>query len=287
LTLDEALQGTIPPLLALLDALPADSLFLTLDLSQRRQRTLVALKRLSLRQSQVQPLLLVYYRPEYQHGWGSKTYYTQFQLDPLPPANADELLQALVGDDPSFAPLTQLLIARTEGNPFFLEEGVGMLVETGALVGDWVPLASRSPSTARRCPPPCRQSWPHASTGSHPRKSNCCKWQPSSARRCLSPCSRCWRTSVKRHSTSIARTQFGQILERVSRNRERFLMPPKGEAKAAILGIEDFLQAVVKSSKSLAVLQEQAKKSGTDTLTIEEIEAEITAVRRAKPRPKA
>ena len=80
-------------------------------------------------------LLLVNYRPEYQHGWGSKTYYTQLRLDPLPPASADALLQALLGDDPSLAPLTQLLIARTEGNPFFLEESVRTLVETGVLVG--------------------------------------------------------------------------------------------------------------------------------------------------------
>jgi hypothetical protein len=50
-------------------------------------------------------LLLVNYRPEYQHGWGSKTYYTQLRLDPLPPASADELLQALLGDDASLQPL--------------------------------------------------------------------------------------------------------------------------------------------------------------------------------------
>src|SRR5262249_25053793 len=49
---------------------------------------------------------------------------------------ADELLQALLGDDSSLAPLTQLLIARTEGNPFFLEESVRTLVETGVLVGE-------------------------------------------------------------------------------------------------------------------------------------------------------
>ena len=167
LTLDEALQDTIPALLALLDALPEDSPFLQLDPPQRRQRTLEALKRVLLRESQVQPLLLVFedlhwidtetqalldslveslptarllllvnYRPEYQHGWGSKTYYTQLRLDPLPPASADEFLQALLGDDPSLAPLTQLLIARTEGNPFFLEESVRTLVETGVLVGE-------------------------------------------------------------------------------------------------------------------------------------------------------
>jgi tetratricopeptide (TPR) repeat protein len=167
LTLDEALQDTIPALLALLDVLPEDSPFLTLDPSQRRQRTLAALKRLLLRESQGQPLLLVFedlhwidsetqalldslveslptarllllvnYRPEYQHGWGSKTYYTQLRLDPLPPASADELLQALLGDDPSLAPLKQLLIERTGGNPFFLEESVRALVETGVLVGE-------------------------------------------------------------------------------------------------------------------------------------------------------
>ena len=80
-------------------------------------------------------LLLVNYRPEYQHGWGSKTSYTQLRLDPLPEASADTLLQALLGDDAGLVPLTQLLIARTQGNPFFLEESVRTLVETGVLIG--------------------------------------------------------------------------------------------------------------------------------------------------------
>jgi tetratricopeptide (TPR) repeat protein len=81
-------------------------------------------------------LLLVNYRPEYQHSWGSKTYYTQLRLDPLPPASADEFLAVLLGDDPSLEPLKPLLIARTEGTPFFLEESVRTLVETGVLVGE-------------------------------------------------------------------------------------------------------------------------------------------------------
>jgi class 3 adenylate cyclase/ABC-type cobalamin transport system ATPase subunit len=166
-TLDAALQDIIPALLALLDALPADSSFLQLDAPQRRQRTLAALKRVLLRQSQAQPLLLVCedlhwldtesqalldslieslptarllllvnYRPDYRHGWGSKTYYTQLRLDPLPQASADAFLRALLGDDPSLTPLTPLLIQRTEGNPSFLEESVRTLVETGALVGE-------------------------------------------------------------------------------------------------------------------------------------------------------
>jgi class 3 adenylate cyclase/tetratricopeptide (TPR) repeat protein len=167
LTLDPALRDTVPALLALLDALPDDSPFQQLDPPQRRQRTLDALKRMLLRESQVQPLLLVFedlhwidsetqallnslveslptarllllvnYRPEYQHGWGSKTYYTQLRLDPLPPVSAEEFLHALLGDDSSLVPLKQLLIARTEGNPFFLEESVRTLVETGVLVGE-------------------------------------------------------------------------------------------------------------------------------------------------------
>src|SRR5262249_25988239 len=88
-----------------------------------------------------QLLLLVTYRPEYQHGWGSKTYYAQLRLDPLPPASADPPLQAPPRDAPDLDPLQRLLIGRTEGNPFFLEESVRTLVETGVLVGE--PGASR------------------------------------------------------------------------------------------------------------------------------------------------
>jgi predicted ATPase len=167
LTLDRALEPTLPALLALLEVPVEDPQWQACDPPQRRRHTLDALKHLLLRESQVQPLCLVFedlhwidtetqalldslveslptarllllvnYRPEYQHGWGSKTSYTQLRLDPLPPVSANELLQALLGDDPSLAPLKQLLIARTEGNPFFLEESVRTLVETGVLVGE-------------------------------------------------------------------------------------------------------------------------------------------------------
>jgi class 3 adenylate cyclase/tetratricopeptide (TPR) repeat protein len=166
LTLDASLQETIPALLSLLDALPEDSPFLQLDPPQRRQRTLDGIKRIVLRESQVQPLLLVFedlhwidsetqalldslveslstaqllllvnYRPEYTHNWGSKTYYTQLRLDPLPPESADVLLDALLGNDASLESLKMLLIERTEGNPFFLEESVRTLVEIHVLTG--------------------------------------------------------------------------------------------------------------------------------------------------------
>jgi class 3 adenylate cyclase/tetratricopeptide (TPR) repeat protein len=166
LTLDETLQDTLPALLALLDVLPDDSPFGHLDPSQRRQRTLEALRRVLLRESQVQPLLLVFedlhwidsetqavldrlieslptasllllvnYRPEYQHAWGSKTFYTQLRLDPLPPASAEVFLMRLLGEDLSLTPLLPLLLARTAGNPFFLEESVRTLIETAVLAG--------------------------------------------------------------------------------------------------------------------------------------------------------
>jgi prevent-host-death family protein len=80
----------------------------------------------------------------------------------------------------------------------------------------------------------------------------------------------------------IARTQFGQILERVSQNNERFVVTKKGEAKAIILGVEDFLRATAETPESLAILQRQAQKSGASRLTLEEIEEEIDAVRRIK-----
>src|SRR5262245_26251887 len=167
LTLDATLGPTLPAFLALLDVPVEDRQWQDLDPTQRRQRTLAAIKQLLLRASQAQPLLLVFenldwidaatqaildslveslptarllllvnYRPEYQHGWGNKTSYTQLRLDPLPPASAEELLQALLGDDPSLVPLKRRLIERTEGNPFFLEESVRALVETGGLIGE-------------------------------------------------------------------------------------------------------------------------------------------------------
>jgi class 3 adenylate cyclase/tetratricopeptide (TPR) repeat protein len=166
LTLDPALGPTLPAFLALLEVPVEDPHWQTLEPAQRRQRTLDALKHLLLRESQVQPLLLVFenlhwidsetqafldglveslpaarvlllanYRPEYQHDWGTKTYYTQLRLDPLPPASAEALLQSLLGDHAGLEPLKQRLIERTQGNPFFLEESVRTMVETQVLVG--------------------------------------------------------------------------------------------------------------------------------------------------------
>ena len=169
LTLDETLQETIPALLWLLDALPDDSPFArssprsAASVPSRRSNVCCCARARCSRCSwsvrtctgsmprprpcwtpgrepaNSPPPAAGQLPPRYQHGWGSKTYYTQVRLDPLPPASADALLQALLGDDPSLAPLKRLLIERTEGNPFFLEESVRALVETGVLAGGPAP----------------------------------------------------------------------------------------------------------------------------------------------------
>ena len=87
---------------------------------------------------------------------------------------------------------------------------------------------------------------------------------------------------TKNVSALIARTQFGQILDRVSQNQERFLVTKKGEAKAVILGIEDFLHSILRTPEALADLQAQAKQSGATKLSLEDIEQEIREVRRLK-----
>jgi DNA-binding NtrC family response regulator/tetratricopeptide (TPR) repeat protein len=167
LALGAALQPILPALLLLLDVPVEDPQWQALDPAQRRQRIMDAVKQLLLRESQVQPLclvvenlhwidgetqacldslveslpaarvlLLVSYRPDFHHGWASKTYYTQLRLDPLPAESAQALAHAILGHDASVIPLTQRLIEWTEGNPLFLEESIQSLVETRVLTGE-------------------------------------------------------------------------------------------------------------------------------------------------------
>jgi class 3 adenylate cyclase/tetratricopeptide (TPR) repeat protein len=183
LMLDRILEDTIPAVLALLDTLPEDSPFRALEPPDRRRRTLQAMKALLLRESRVQPLVLVFedlhwidgetqaildslleslptasilllvnYRPEYQHAWGSRTYYRQLRIDPLGGESADELLRALLGTDSSLDTLKGLLLERTEGNPFFLEESVRALVEVGALAAERGAHRLAQPVTALQVP---------------------------------------------------------------------------------------------------------------------------------------
>ena len=155
-----------------------------MDAQVRKRRTLDAIKRMLLRESLNQPLmvifedlhwideetqaflnlladsianakilLLVNYRPEYSHQWNSKTYYTQLRLDPLGKESADEMLTALLGDGAQLAPLKRLIIETTEGNPFFMEETVQVLLDEGALVRDGATVKLTRPIGELKIPP--------------------------------------------------------------------------------------------------------------------------------------
>jgi class 3 adenylate cyclase/tetratricopeptide (TPR) repeat protein len=170
LMLDRSLEDTLPFLFAVLGLVEGEDPLAQMEAQLRRRRTLEAIKRLVLRESVNQPLLvliedlhwidaetqallnlladalgtakmllLVNYRPEYTHGWGSKSYYTQVRLDPLGRESAEEMLAALLGAGAQHAAplqLMQRIIEQTEGNPFFMEEIVQSLFEEGALVLD-------------------------------------------------------------------------------------------------------------------------------------------------------
>jgi adenylate cyclase len=64
-----------------------------------------------------------------------KSYYQQIPLMPLPAEASGELLHELLGTDPSTASLSERIRERAGGNPFFIEEIVQELGESGSLVG--------------------------------------------------------------------------------------------------------------------------------------------------------
>ena len=166
--LDEALAPILPALLALLDVAVDDA-----GLAGARSGAAQApassrpCRSLFLRQAEAQPLLLVFEdlhafdsesealldslvdsiadlpvfvlatcRPEYRHRWDDKAHASTLRLEPLPAGGADELLKALLGLQPELRPVAEMLIERTAGNPFFLEEGVRALIETGVVAGE-------------------------------------------------------------------------------------------------------------------------------------------------------
>ncbi len=184
LALDRSMEDTLPYLFSLLGIVEGDDPLAQMDGQLKKRRTLEAIKRILLRESLNQPLmvifedlhwideatqeflnlladslgtakllLLVNYRPEYSHKWNSKTYYTQLRLDPLGKESADEMLSALLGDGKDLHPLKRLIIERTEGNPFFMEETVQVLLDEGALVRDGTTIRLTRPLGELKIPP--------------------------------------------------------------------------------------------------------------------------------------
>ena len=184
LALDWSLEDALPYMFALLGIVEGEDPLAQTDPQVKKRRTLDAVKRILLRESLHQPLivmfedlhwidegtqeflnlladstanarllLLVNYRPEYSHAWGSKTYYTQLRLDPLGKETADEMLTSLLGGDAALAPLKRVIIERTEGNPFFMEETVQVLLDDGALVREGPSVKLTRPLGELKIPP--------------------------------------------------------------------------------------------------------------------------------------
>jgi predicted ATPase len=181
--LDRSLEDTLPYLFGLLGIADSDDPVAQTDGHIKKRRTLEAIKRILLRESLNQPLMVVFedlhwmdaeseallnlladsigtsrllllvnYRPEYNHQWGSKTYYTQLRLDPLGTESAAEMLSTLLGSHASLAPLKRRITEKTEGNPLFMEEIVLSLFEDGTLARNGeVKLAK--PLASLRIPP--------------------------------------------------------------------------------------------------------------------------------------
>ena len=181
LTLDRALEPTLPALLALLDVPVEDAAVAgarpaaappaharrgasACCSARARSAAAVVFEDLHWIDAETQALLdglveslptarlllLVNYRPEYQHGWGSKTYYTPAAARPAAGRERrGAARRAARRRSPTLAPLKQLLIERTEGNPFFLEESVRTLVETRRWRASAGRYAWRKPRRAR------------------------------------------------------------------------------------------------------------------------------------------
>src|SRR5262249_37015953 len=182
---DRAFNDTLSYLFGLLGLTEGDDPLAGMDPQIRQRRTHEALKRILLRESLNQPLivifedlhwideetqaflnllgdsigtakllLLVSYRPEYSHQWNSKTYYTHLRLDPLGGESAAAMLDALPGinaqaTDRTLAVLKRLIIEKTEGTPLFMEEIVQSLQEDGALVRNGTVKVTRPLDTLR------------------------------------------------------------------------------------------------------------------------------------------
>ena len=165
--LDQPAEDSIPPVLDLLGALPDDHPFRRLEPMQRRSLTARAITDLMVAESRIQPVIMVFedlhwndmqtlgllnalitsihqhavlvlasYRPkEHDDKWSDQPHYRQVRLEPLAQENLAGLLDILLGKNGGLASVKAFLAMRTGGNPFFVEESIRTLVETGVLDG--------------------------------------------------------------------------------------------------------------------------------------------------------
>jgi predicted ATPase len=177
LELDRSLEDTLPYVFGLLGIQEGEDPLAQMDPQVRRRRTHDALKRILLRESLNQPVILVFedlhwidqetqglldllvdsvanarilllvnYRPEYRHQWGSRSHYAQLRLDPLGSEATEGMLAALLGDSRELEAFKRMVADRAQGNPFFIVEIVQVLFDEGVLVRNGAVKAARPPS---------------------------------------------------------------------------------------------------------------------------------------------
>jgi class 3 adenylate cyclase/predicted ATPase len=173
--LDSELSDILPYFYSLLGIVDGTDPLAQMDPQIKRQRTFDAFKRIVLSESLKRPvvvifedlhwidshtqtlldilaegiadsrvLLLVNYRPEYRHEWTNKNHYSQIGLEPLREVDGGAMLSALVGESAELSPIKRLIVERTGGNPFFIEEIVQALFDEGALVRNGAVKVTRS-----------------------------------------------------------------------------------------------------------------------------------------------
>ena len=164
LQLHEKLQSDLPPFHDLLSLKVEDEAYLNLEPQQKREKTFEALRDLIIRVSLHKPLILavedlhwmdktsetflnyligwlanarilliLLYRPEYVHSWGSKSYYTKIGVDQLSMKTSAELVQSILQGALVVSELMELISNRTDGNPLFMEEFTHSLIENGII----------------------------------------------------------------------------------------------------------------------------------------------------------
>lgn len=162
--LDDNLTWTLSPFQDLLSVQVDDETWTNLEPQVKREKTFEALRDLFVRLSQERLLilciedlhwmdksseeflgylidwiagsrilLLLLYRPEYSHQWGSKTFYNRIGLDQLTTKSSAELVQAVLGQGKIVPELRELILGRAAGNPLFMEELTYTLLENGSI----------------------------------------------------------------------------------------------------------------------------------------------------------
>ncbi len=162
--IDEKLKGILPPLHEILFLKVEDEEYLKLEPQQKRERTFEAIRDILMRESENKPLILavdnlqwidrtseefltyligwlanasilliILYRPEYTHQWGSKSYYSQIRVDQLSTSTSAELVQSILEEGEVVPELRELILTRAAGNPLFMEEFTHTLLENGSI----------------------------------------------------------------------------------------------------------------------------------------------------------